>query len=159
MTIKKINNMTEKNLVEVVVLSKDFAENNLEKIMEIEKDYPHHWEKKNFLADLPEKWELSRYASFNEDLAGFIIASHKSECFYIHRFMTHRNFRGKGIGKILHLNFEDYCRKTGKSDNICLRVYTDNLKAIGFYHSLDYGIISREKDLVEGDRYIMKKSL
>lgn len=151
--------MVEKSLVEVKVLNKNFAENNLEKLMEIEKDYSHHWEKRNFLADLPEKWELSRYALLNQDLAGFIIASLKPECFYIHRFMTHKNFRGEGIGKILHANFEDYCRKTGKSDNICLRVYTDNLKAIGFYHSLDYEIISREKDLVEGDRYIMKKSL
>jgi len=141
--------------MKINILSKEIASRNVRRMMEIEKDYPEPWTEENFLFELLEKWELSRYADLDKNIAGFIIASHKHDSFYIHRFMVDSNQRGKGIGKILYSNFENSCVQRGDEDNISLRVLINNLPTVKLYHTLGFEIVSEE----EGVRYLMKKRI
>lgn len=149
--------MNDIKALEIKVLSHEVASKNVERLLEIEKDYTHSWAKENFLLDLPEKWDLSSYAEINGEIVGFIVASKKPDSFYIHRFMVHQKYRGKGVGKILHSNFEKLCLHKNQKGSICLRVFTDNLPAIKLYGKLGYEIISREKN--PDEVYLMKKKL
>jgi ribosomal protein S18 acetylase RimI-like enzyme len=56
---------------------------------------------------------------------------------YIFDIFVKKEFRGKGIGKILLEKAESHCREKGYS-RILLRVFVNNANAIGLYNKMGF---------------------
>jgi len=143
--------------VKVYVLSKQFMSENLDAIVNIERDYSETWLPDNFMMDVPMKWELSRYASIGEKPVGFLIASLREDSIALHRFMVDPDYRDRHIGAIIYSDFEQACMKIQGVKKITLNVLADNTGAIEFYKRLGYAICSKRSDTAR--RYGMEKIL
>lgn len=136
-------------------LKKDFLKENLDSFIQIISDTENeYWDESNFLADLPLKWESSLYAEFDNKIAGFIIASKKSEAFHIHKFFVHPDFRSKKIGLQLLEKFQNEISENHLCSTITLKVYKNNLKAINFYLKNNFTVQNETGELL-----LLKKEL
>ncbi|MCD4795124.1 MAG: GNAT family N-acetyltransferase [Bacteroidales bacterium] len=132
--------------MKIIAISKQFLEKNINDFIDILKDIPHeYWEKENFLAELPLKWNFS-YVLLNKDLIdGYIIASKKETKIHIHKFMIKKKLRNLGFGKSLLSHFIEETTQT--FDGISLKVYKDNYKAINFYFKNNFYIANQSDEL------------
>lgn len=120
--------------INIQLISYKYLKQNLAEFLDIISDGTNeYWGEKEFLYDLPHKWDLSIVLIINNKITGFIIASLKSDYSHIHKFFIHRNFRGLGYGEILLSNFEERILQNFKINKISLKVYKENFKAIQFY--------------------------
>jgi ribosomal protein S18 acetylase RimI-like enzyme len=153
-----------KNLIQLInqkefrikPLSKKVIRENISRFLNIEKDYPSPWAEEDFMEYEKDKWILSRYSKIDKEIVGFLIASHRKETFYLNRLMVNKEYRNKGIGKEMFSYFQRDCKQRKQEDNITLRVLKENIKAISFYDSLGFKIISFNR---ENGLYFMKKEL
>ena len=81
-------------------LSPEFLTENIAAFIAISADMSP-WTEKHFLAELPDKWELS-FAFWDGDIpTGYCIMSRREENVHIHQFMVATDRRGEGIGAMM----------------------------------------------------------
>jgi len=107
------------------------------------------WNCDNFLHDLPEKWNLSRFLFLNDKLIGYLICSKKENSFHIHRFVVSEKYQNKGAGSLL-LNALIY--SIPKGNLLTLKVKKYNKNAIQFYEKRNF-----KKFAEEDVNYLYKK--
>lgn len=125
-------------------LTKELLISKLNEIIKISKEAipGESWSEKNYLYELPRKWELSRIIIKNDKILGYTIVSEKEASIHLHKVVVEKALRGKGVGKQLLENLESLSRKP-----TTLKVGVDNIKAKRFYSSLGY------KKIVEKNGY------
>lgn len=131
--------------VVITILTKSYLTSNLDDFLVIDKEIKQaDWSANNFLCELPQKWMLSRIATIDKQLVGFLIASKKTECVHIHRLAVHPGFQSKGIGVMLveQLGIEANRQRLA----ITLKVHNLNSRAIRFYQSLNFKIAAELGD-------------
>jgi len=110
----------------------------LKDLLDIESDFKgEKWTKENFEKGLPWKWNLSFQASISGKIIGFCVASKRGDAVHIHRFMVHRDYRGKGLGTAMMQEIVNRTKKAG-SIKITLKVQNFNFEAIEFYHKIGF---------------------
>ncbi|OIO62132.1 hypothetical protein COY26_00835 [Candidatus Woesearchaeota archaeon CG_4_10_14_0_2_um_filter_33_10] len=139
-------------------LNKITLNENIETFLSIERDYAEPWNKENFLMDMPYKWQLSKYITFENNIAGFIIGSLSNKTVSLHRFMVDKNYRRLGLGIQVYQEFEENCRKKSGVEKIVLKVLAENKSAILFYNKLGYKI-REEFEYLKIKRYLMEKCI
>ena len=141
-------------------LSKVILEKYIGEFIQILENEPYeYWSKKNFLRDLPNKFDLSLCAFNKNKLLGYIIASLKGQDAYIHKFMVDSNYSKRNIGTRLQKSFDDTVINM-MLVNVRLNVNSDNIRAISFYNKNGYSIIGTRQDLVNNiELKIMEKEL
>ena len=135
------------------VINKEYMEKNVDEFVSIIKNVPNeYWSNDHFLMDLNGKWNYSIGMLNSGILVAFIIASIKEDSIHIHKFMVKEGFRSKGFGKILLDTFIETVSQSFKS--ITLKVYKENSRAIEFYKSNAFLVISDNNELVAMKRRI-----
>jgi len=108
------------------------------------------WEDKNFLKDLPGKWDLS-FATFEADrLVGCCFASDKQGVYYIHLFYLALACRGQGHGKTMVQYAVDLAQLRGLGC-IELRCPASNREGLQFYQRSGFESVSLCSDHISGD--------
>jgi len=139
-------------------LNKITLNKNIKTFLSIERDYAEPWNKENFLMDMPYKWQFSKYITFENNIAGFIIGSLNNKTVSLHRFMVDKNYRRLGLGLKIYQEFEENCKEKKGVEKIVLKVLAENKSAISFYNSLGYGI-KEEFEYLRIKRYLMEKHI
>lgn len=136
------------NFIEIRQLSRKFLEDNINFFRDMLKDIPNeYWNEKNFLADLPRKWDFSIYVrNLDEKIIGYIIASEKGDTIHIHKFIVDKDFRNQNIGKNL-LNYLINLSKKSNKNYITLKVHKENLRAFLFYKRENFKVILESENL------------
>jgi len=101
------------------------------------------WNKKNFMIDLPGKWELSCLALEKNQPIGFCICSffNTNKC-YVYRFVVSGESREKNVGKEMTNFILKKCIEKG-IDKVLLEVNKKNRSALKFYEKLKFKIIKK----------------
>jgi ribosomal protein S18 acetylase RimI-like enzyme len=142
-------------------LNKEYLQTNISAFIDILKDEPYeYWNEDNFLFYLPEKFELSYTLELDGVIAAYIISSLKDgKIAYIHKFMTKKDYRSLGLGKLILSVYEMNCFRNGLAQ-IQLSVVKLNYKAINFYKKNGFSIISERHDINNNiELTIMNKNL
>lgn len=97
------------------------------------------WTAEHFLREgFPLKWELSRVALVQGNIAGFLIASFKSQrTAHVHLLVVKPEFQSQGVGKLLLSSLERLKDKY-HFERVTLWVYCDKLPAIEFYKKRNF---------------------
>lgn len=152
----KLKSMTG---IVIKLLSKEYLRRNIVLFIDILREFPNQrWEEEHFLLGLPNKFKLSLIAVRNKKLVGYIIASQKDNCAYIHKFMVKKEYRGKKIGTNLQDCFEKRCAAYFLP-KIMLTVYASNQKAFSFYKRNRYKINGYGEDKLGEKLVILRKVL
>lgn len=102
------------------------------------------WGPREFLLDLPGKWEVSRLALDGAGrVAAFAVASIKSSGIHIHRLVVAAGFRGRGLGRDLLKSIAADATGRGVS-TLTLKVALSNVDARRFYETLGFGESGRD---------------
>jgi len=143
---KKTNSTKREKDCRIKTLDKIFLENSVHEFINIAKDVKHeYWQKEHFMIDLPGKWEYSLVAvGAKNDVIGYVIASKKDSNIHIHKFMIKKSLRGLAIGKKLLTELCNRCMDA-RIKTVTLKVYQDNVRAIGFYKRCLFKRIGVEK--------------
>jgi len=99
--------------------------------------YGEVWTKKNFVWDMPQKGQLSKLATSNGKLIGYIICSSATGSGHIHRFAVSLVYQQGGIGARLLAEFVRECRASGIG-KVTVETQTANTDAIAFYERLGF---------------------
>jgi ribosomal protein S18 acetylase RimI-like enzyme len=135
------------------VINKDYMGKYVDEFVSIIKNVPNeYWSKEHFLRDLNGKWDYSIGMRNSGILVAFIIASIKDDNIHIHKFMVKEGFRSMGFGKLILDTFIEIVSQSFNS--ITLKVYKENSRAIDFYKSNAFFILSDNNELI-----YMKRSL
>jgi len=133
--------------VQILLLSKEYAQKNSEKILELENNWKEigdePWNISNLMYELSYKWELSYAAIIEGKIVGYQVGSFKEEdAVFLNKIVVDKSFRNAGIGKKLLKAFLEKALNFGKK-RIIFRVRTDN-PAVNFYDKLG---CKRKKEL------------
>lgn len=140
-------------------LSKRYLQKNIDLFTDILRELPNEqWEEEHFLLELFNKFKLSLIAVIDKKLVGYIIASQKNNCAYIHMFIVKKEYQGKKIGIKLQEFFEKRCA-VYFLPKIILTVHDSNRKAFSFYKRNGYKIGGYKKDKTGEKLIIMRKTL
>lgn len=96
------------------------------------------WTSREFLLDLPGKWEVSRLALDGSGrVAGFLVASIKPSGIHVHRLVVAGAFRGRGLGRDL---LREVAADAGARGIllVTLKVAPSNGDALRFYARLGF---------------------
>jgi ribosomal protein S18 acetylase RimI-like enzyme len=117
----------------VKILTEDLLEKRISEFIDILADDPHeYWKEEHFKLQLDHKYDISVVAVNLSVIAGYIIASVKTNGPYIHKFFVRKEYRSKTVGKkMLHLFERNIVEKGYRS--IDLTVREDNSRAVRFY--------------------------
>ncbi len=122
--------------VELQTLDKNAIQRRISQLLEIEPDWTSagetEWKEEHFKLDLPEKFSLSQIATQNGDLLGYFIASKDKNSAKLHKILTPKEYRGRGIGTQLWNGLLKNCRNQNLS-SLEFKVLTDNTNAINLY--------------------------
>lgn len=101
---------------------------NIIKIINISKI--SNWSFKNFILNLPGKWNksLTVFDKNKKQLIAYSILSENKENVHIHLLMVSQKYQGKGIGSRILKKISDQTNK-----NITVKTYTNLIKTIKFY--------------------------
>ncbi|MCX6819603.1 MAG: GNAT family N-acetyltransferase [Candidatus Aenigmarchaeota archaeon] len=96
------------------------------------------WNEKNFMLELPKKWELSFAIENSNSIVGYIVGSQFGENrARVNKILVDKKFRQKGFGEQLIKKFEKECIKKG-IDEVELKALFENEPANAFYTELGY---------------------
>ena len=116
---------------------------NIIKIINISKI--SNWTFKNFILNLPGKWDKS-LAVFDENKKQFIaysILSENSKNVHIHLLMVSQKYQGRGVGSKILRKISDHTNK-----NITVKTYTNLINTIKFYKKNGFLIKYLNKQVV-----------
>ena len=101
---------------------------NIIKIINISKI--SNWSFKNFILNLPGKWNksLTVFDKNKKQLIAYSILSENKENVHIHLLMVSQKYQGKGIGSRILKKISDQTNK-----NITVKTYTNLIKTIKYY--------------------------
>ena len=126
----------KKDDMEIVNITRKFVLENFDSLKECSQDLEwDDWEKKNFLYDLNQKFQLSFGVSIYNFIVGYSILSLKdSKNIHLHRFITSSKYRGKGVGSFM---WDEIIKrfKNHKAIGLTLKVHQKNIKSIKFYEN------------------------
>jgi ribosomal protein S18 acetylase RimI-like enzyme len=112
------------------------------------------WGPQNFEIPLPTKFELSRIAFHELDIAGYLVASeYSSKIAHIHRLVVASELRRIGIATELVKGFEEGCVAM-KIGEVTLEVAKGNYQANCFYEKMGFRPMAHERLL----NYLRAKS-
>jgi len=128
---------------------------NIIKIINISKI--SNWSFKNFILNLPGKWNKS-LAVFDENKKQFIaysILSENKKNVHIHLLMVSQKYQGIGVGSRILKEISDQTDK-----NITVKTYTNLINTIKFYKKNGFLIKYLNKQVVflEKKKYLLSKS-
>lgn len=109
------------------------------------------WTEKNYLVNLPKKFDFSIMMIKEDKIVGFIICSKKGEFIHINRFIVDARLTSLGLGSNLLYAFVKSIKKSFSS--ISLKVHKNN-KAVSFYKKHSF-VIDHELD----NYYTMKREV
>jgi ribosomal-protein-alanine N-acetyltransferase len=127
------------------VILRPMVEDDLDDVYEIEiKTFSDPWARSAFLSGLGEDWSVNFVAVTQGQVVGYIIAIGVADELHIHNIAVSRSFRGRGIGKRLLAEVEQWGRKAEK---LCafLEVRASNEAAKALYLSNGYEVIGRRR--------------
>ena len=131
-------------MLKIKDLNKEFLIENIKDFIAIDKVIGEgSWNESNFLADLDSKWQLSTCGIYNDQIAGYIIASNKDGFIHIHRNVIGNEWQGKGLGS---QNLRDFLVRKAKNSAVRLKVHVNNSRAIKFYLKNHLKILGQERD-------------
>lgn len=149
--------------MKVKKLTKEYLEKHLENFLYLEGEWTglgeQAWAEKNFMLELPSKWELSSYVNINSKLAGYAIVSTQDEKqAYLNKIIVDSGHQGIGIGSLLLKKSIERCRKKG-IEKIIFKVRTDNDAANNLYKK--YGVVYKGKETSPDnvERYLCELSI
>jgi len=129
---------------------------HLEEIIRETREFQYqNWNEKNYLLELPHKWEYSIFSKLKGELVGFSINSQKSNSLYIHYFFVFTAHRSKNVGE----SMIEECINIAKQNDIpgiTLKCHIENYNAINFYMKFGFCITGIE---LSNNLYIMQKEL
>ncbi len=139
-------------------LTKEIIQENIDQLLKTEKFYSDNedelWNKDKFLLEREGKFELSRIAFENKEIAGYIIISIKTEgelrCGYVHKTFINPNNRTTQLYLKLFLNSRKDMRKLG-IDILRWKCSPDNKRVYEHHLSFADEIIGSEE--INGRRY------
>lgn len=142
--------MTKKVIRELTV-------DDLDKLMEIEKNFPNPWPRKAFLLEMKGEFNKSIALEIDGELIAYIFYSEYFDEININHLAVDSKFRNKGYASLI---MENLLNKTSENQLIYLEVNTKNLAAIKLYEKFGLEIINiRENYYGKGeDAYIMQKN-
>jgi ribosomal protein S18 acetylase RimI-like enzyme len=150
------------NNINIIDLDIATMENNLPQLINMINDWPLvNWGKKNFMCELPGKWNYSFAITNGKRIDGFCIASEKITGFiYIHLLFVANIARGKGMGKLLINEALRRCNEY-RLNGVVLRCPISNKDAVGFYQQLGFVISQILCDDISGETpdYLLKLNL
>lgn len=142
-----------RDIEEILSLCQDCSENMTQhSIDQWDEIYPN---KQDFLADV-ETGSLYLAVSNSKKITGCIVLNEYQEPEYrevaweyqreriavIHRLMVHPNYEGQGIAQSLVRYVERLAKERGY-EAVRLDVFTENPRAINFYHKLGYKVAGK----------------
>lgn len=122
-------------MLRIESLTSELASQRASEIAAIKSGIPDdHWEKANFLCDLPGKWDLSTLVlDESQHIAGYLIASRPDPCrAHLHRIVVAPEYRGSGLGTRLLNDLKSRANKLGLR-RLSLKVGQDNEAAKRLY--------------------------
>ena len=128
---------------------------DVDALIAIAADVPgEYWAAENFLAERPEKWQLSFGVWQDDRLIGYAILSRPGpEHIHLHHFMVAAAEHNGGYGKHMVAEMVARCRAAG-ADTLTLKTPKENTGAIRFYSrfgfvetGLERGHIAMSKSL------------
>ncbi len=134
--------------IQISDLKKNFLSERIDAFIEIDKVIGHElWGQENFLSEMPDKWDLSLVALFNDELIGYLIASRKELSIHIHRLAIDQQFQSAGVGKSMVSKLVTKA-KLWKLP-ISLKVHYENLHAIAFYQKIGFKVVGKSNSNLE----------
>jgi ribosomal protein S18 acetylase RimI-like enzyme len=143
-------------MITISTLTKPELERLLPVFLEQCRDFGFNdWTADHFLADLPDKWQLSVFIQSGDQPAGFSINSRKEDALHIHYLFVFREYRRFLLGNQLVA----HCEKLAVKNNLrrlTLKCNFENYKAVNFYFNNGFRIggILPDKKL-----YLMDKEI
>ncbi|VVB77862.1 UDP-4-amino-4-deoxy-L-arabinose--oxoglutarate aminotransferase [uncultured archaeon] len=117
-------------------LTKEHLEKRINDLFELESDWTRvgetSWNHESFNLELPGKWELSLFASLDQKIVGYAIASYEGNIARLNKLVVDNNFRRMGIATRLWESILKKCREIG-AHSLEFKVLMDNYSAIEFY--------------------------
>src|SRR3989338_9459221 len=117
-------------------IKKDNLEDIMPRLLQLEGNWEGigeaPWTKDNFRLELPGKWKLSIYASYKNEIVGYMVCSISDKVGKINKIVVENGFRKKGIGTRLWDELLSRCREMG-INSIEFKSSIDNPSAITFY--------------------------
>lgn len=125
--------------IEIKDLKKSFLSKRINSFVEIDKVIGQEvWGKENFSVELPNKWDFSLMALWNDKLIGYLIASRKELSVHIHRLAMDQEFQSVGVGSLMVNRLVEKARLFRLP--ISLKVHCDNHRAINFYKKIGFRV-------------------
>ncbi|HOY84107.1 MAG TPA: GNAT family N-acetyltransferase [Candidatus Syntrophosphaera sp.] len=143
-------------MISIYRITPSFMRDNMDRFIQIlkQKNY-QYWGPKEFMLDLPGKWDFSFAASDSSNgdiLVGFIICSQKTTfLLHEHKLFVDPLYQRQGIGKMLIRKTLRHAAEAGVTD-YALNVYPDSESAIALYDKLGMIRMNAVKDSI-GLRY------
>jgi len=140
--------------MEIVKLDKDFVQESINSFIHLGRNVPlDDWVASNYLLDLSHKWDWSFCLINDTEICAFLIASLKSDFYYINRLVVSANMQNEGLGnKLLEKAKEVALKEMMKG--IRLKVHIDNESAFSWYQKKSFKVV-----LLENNHYLMELSL
>lgn len=121
-------------------LTKELCQQNMAALIAVSEDVSD-WQEAHFLADLPNKWQLSFIAFYQDQPVAYAILSNKwPERVHIHQFMVSKTHRGQGVGE----KMLQQAIVRAQMLPLTLKVAHDNQGAIRFYLHNGFTLLERE---------------
>ncbi|HZX44227.1 MAG TPA: GNAT family N-acetyltransferase [Candidatus Nanoarchaeia archaeon] len=133
--------------ITIGVIQRGKLEKLMPDLLKLEKNWvsigERPWSSENFKVDLPGKWKLSLYASYQKRIVGYAICSIEGNIGRLNKILVDESLRNKGIGSKLWNELLRRCRELGLQ-KMEFKSSPDNPSAISFYRKkgcLFYGEI------------------
>lgn len=127
--------------MEIISLSKEYAMQNAELILDLEQFWQEIgdgvWTLENLLLTIPGKWKLSHVALEHDKIIGYQVGSlYEEDSVYLNKIVVNLDIRRKGCGRGLLKQFLEKSLKIGR-EQVKFKVRTEN-PAANFYDRLGF---------------------
>lgn len=127
-------------------LTKDQVQSSILELQFLDSFIPNDpWGRKDWLMDLPEKWQVSWVLLKERVPVGFLIASRKGDALHIHRIAIEGGKHRKGFGKLL-LGTIALCALERRCPTLTTKVLATNNPARAFFQRFGFTVVGRERD-------------
>jgi len=131
---------------QVAIIIRPMAHGDIQAVFAIEVDtFTDSWPREAFAQWLGEDWAVNLVALDEDRIVGYLCAVGQEDELHVHNIAVTRNYRGRGVGRLLLAQAESWGRKSQKLCAI-LDVRESNVNAISFYQTSGYEMIGRRKE-------------
>lgn len=145
--------------ISVETLTEEFLKCHYDNFLYLEREWvalgDRPWNQEKFLSELPDKWEMSSYASEGDKIVGYAIISSipKNNQAYLRKILVDRECIGKGVGSLLLNETIRKCTEKG-IEKLIFKVRTNAKSAIKLYEKFNVKFLDKEIGWDGGERYL-----